>query len=69
MCLTLAVLDVEAAFMNATLDEELYSRAPPGADQLPKGHLYLLKKRLYGLKRWNDLLRRFLITDCALTQL
>ena len=33
MCLTLASLDVEAAFMNANLDEELYIRAPPGTDQ------------------------------------
>ena len=73
MCLTLASLDVEAAFMNANLDEELYIRAPPGTDQLPEGHVYRLKKSLYGLKQspkqWNDLLRRFLINDCGLTQL
>ena len=73
MCLTLALLDVEAAFINATLDKELYIRAPSGTDQLPEGHAYRLKKSLYGLKQsprqWNDLLRRFLINDCGLTQL
>ena len=46
MCLTLASLDVEAAFLNATLDEELYIRAPPGTDQLPEGHVYRLKKNM-----------------------
>ena len=44
MCLTLASLDVEAAFMNAPLNEELYIRAPPGTDQLPDGCVYRLKK-------------------------
>ena len=65
MCLTLASLDVEAAFLNAPLDEKLYIRAPPGTDQLPEGHVYRLKKSLYGLKQspkqWNELLRLFLI--------
>ena len=73
MCLTLASLDVEAAFMNAPLDEELYIRAPPGTDQLPEGYVYRLKKSLYGLKQspkqWNDMLVRFLTVECGLTQL
>ena len=73
MCLTLASLDVEAAFMNAPLDEELYIRAPPGTDSLPDGYVYRLKKSLYGLKQspkqWNDMLKRFLTVDCGLTQL
>ena len=59
--------------MNAKLDEELYIRAPTGTDALPEGHVYRLKKRLYGLKQsprqWNELLRRFLVDDCGLTQL
>ena len=44
MCLTLASVDVVAAFMNALLDGELYN-------QLPEGYVYRLKKCLYGLKQ------------------
>ena len=69
----MASIDVEAAFLNAKLDEELYIRAPRGTDALPKGHVYRLKKSLYGLKQtprqWNELLRWFLVVDCELTQL
>ena len=50
MCLTLDSLDVEAAFMNALLYEELYIRAPPGTEELPEGYMYRLKKSHYGLK-------------------
>ena len=48
--LSLVSFDVEAAFMNATLDEEIYIRAPPGTEALPEGYVYRLKKSLYGLK-------------------
>ena len=40
MRLTLASLDVEAAFINAPHDEELYIREPPGTDQLLDGYVY-----------------------------
>ena len=39
MCLALASIDVEAAFLNAKLDEELYICAPPGTDAPPEGHV------------------------------
>ena len=61
LMLSMASLDVEAAFMNATLDEELYIRAPTGTEQLPDGLVYRLKKSLYGLKQspkqWNNMLK------------
>ena len=47
----LASLDVEAAFMNAHLKEEMYINAPPGTPTLPKGYVYRLKRSLYGLKQ------------------
>ena len=49
--LTLILLDVVAAFMNALSDEELYILAPPEADQSPTGYVCQLKKTLYGLKK------------------
>ena len=47
----LASLDVEAAFMNAHLKEEMYINAPPGTPTLPKGYVYRLRRSLYGLKQ------------------
>ena len=47
MCLTLALEDVEAAILNATLDQGLCIRVPPGTDRLPEGHVYRLKKPIW----------------------
>ena len=71
--LELASLDVEAAFMNAELKEELYIRAPPGTTPLPDGYVYRLRKSLYGLKQspkeWNTMLTAFMVKDCGFAQL
>ena len=67
MQLDLASLDVEAAFMNADLKEELFINAPSGTPQLPKGYVYRLKKSLYGLKQspkeWNTMLTDFMVRE------
>ena len=49
-------LDVDSAFPNADLDEEVYMAPPPGMD-LQEGYCLKLDKSLYGLKQaprnWN----------------
>jgi len=71
--LQLAAMDVDAAFLNADLSEDIYIKAPPGQPALPKGHVYKLLKSLYGLKQspksWNDTLNTFLISECQLRRL
>ena len=71
--LQLAAMDVDAAFLNADLTEDIYIRAPPGQPELPKGYVYKLLKSLYGLKQspksWNDTLNTFLINECHLRRL
>jgi hypothetical protein len=71
--LQLAAMDVDAAFLNADLTEDIYIRAPPGQPELPKGYVYKLLKSLYGLKQspksWNDTLNQFLTTECKLRRL
>ena len=73
LALKLASLDVEAAFMNAELKEELYINAPPGTAPLPKGTVYRLKRSLYGLKQspkeWNTMLVSFMVKECGFVQL
>ena len=58
--------DVDAAFMNADLKEEIYVGSPVGLPPLPAGRVYKLEKALYGLKQspkeWNELLDSFLIS-------
>eukprot|EP01031_Cornospumella_fuschlensis_P026641 gene26641-32192_t len=68
MDLRLAGMDVDAAFLNAELQEDLYIKAPVGTKPLPQGHVYKLLKALYGLKQspkeWNDkLTNAFKIKD------
>jgi len=52
-------LDIETAFLNGTLDEEIYMKAPDGFDTEKNG-IWKLRKSLYGLKQashvWNKLL-------------
>ena len=67
---TLWLMDVKAAFLQATVDEEIYVDQPPGFEQLDsKGEkLYCrLKKSLYGLKQaghnWNAELDKWLISQ------
>ena len=71
--LDMTSIDVEAAFTNAELKEELYINAPPGTEQLPKGFVYRLKRSLYGLKQspkeWNPMLKDFMVKECGFTQL
>ena len=59
-------MDVETAFLNATLEEEVYVAPPPGFDfGMKEGQGLKLIKALYGLKQapraWNRTLDRFLL--------
>src|SRR5258706_8974172 len=59
-------LDVETAFLNGKIDEEIYMRAPKGFEKLglDLGNLWRLHGLLYGLKQapliWNRLLNKVL---------
>jgi hypothetical protein len=45
-------MDVESAFLNGTIKEEVYVEQPPGfEDSEYPNHLYKLSKALYGLKQ------------------
>jgi len=52
-------LDIETAFLNGTLDKEIYMKAPDGLNT-KEGNVWKLRKSLYGLKQashvWNKLL-------------
>ena len=45
-------MDVKAAFLHGTMDEEVYL-APPDGVQVPEGHALRLLKSLYGLRQSN----------------
>eukprot|EP01036_Dinobryon_divergens_P062066 gene62066-biopygen42347 len=47
MNLSLAGLDVDAAFLNADLKEDLYIKAPVGTKPLLQRHVFKLLKALY----------------------
>lgn len=47
----LELLDIKTAFLNSTLEEEVYISHPPGYPQGPPGTVLRLKKSLYGLKQ------------------
>jgi len=48
--MTIHQMDVETAFLNALLEEDIYMLPPAGVD-LPDGKVLLLQKSLYGLKQ------------------
>nr|GEU32461.1 hypothetical protein [Tanacetum cinerariifolium] len=61
-------MDVETAFLNGNLREEVYVSQPDGfVDQDNPNYVYKLKKALYGLKQapraWYDMLSSFLISQ------
>jgi len=49
--LTLCQLDVETAFLNGVMEEEVYVRQPVGYERGPHGKVCKLIKALYGLKQ------------------
>ncbi|KAG2734596.1 hypothetical protein G9P44_002602 [Scheffersomyces stipitis] len=56
-------LDIEAAYLNATLAENIYVKPPPGYEA-KDGHCWKLNKALYGLKQsgfhWHETIKRTL---------
>ncbi|GKF21137.1 retrovirus-related pol polyprotein from transposon TNT 1-94 [Tanacetum coccineum] len=61
-------MDVNTAFLNGNLREEVYLSQPDGfVDKDKPNHVYKLKKALYGLKQapraWYDMLSSFLISQ------
>ena len=66
-------MDVDVAFLNATLKEDIYIEPPPGYPPVAKGMVLKLNKALYGLKQspreWNETLDKFLREDLRMTRL
>nr|GEV24854.1 retrovirus-related Pol polyprotein from transposon TNT 1-94 [Tanacetum cinerariifolium] len=65
--MTIHQMDVNTAFLNGELKEEVYISQPEGfIDQDNPSHVYKLKKALFGLKQapraWYDMLSSFLIS-------
>jgi len=57
-------IDINAAYLNATLDEDLYMMPPKGHEDYGKRY-WKLRKAIYGLKqsgaKWNKELNRYLL--------
>ena len=49
--LEIGQMDVKTAFLNGDLEEEIYMNPPDGFPTKEKGHVWLLKKSIYGLKQ------------------
>ena len=62
----LTSLDIRQAYLQATIDEDLYMRAPPGVNSRGGELVCKLRRSLYGLKQagreWAQLLSAFLIS-------
>ena len=61
-------MDVKTAFLNGTLQEEVYVKQPPSfEDPAHPEHVYFLDKALYGLKQaprtWYDCLSEYLLAN------
>jgi hypothetical protein len=61
-------MDINSAFLNGPIKEEVYMEQPPGfEDEEYPNHVYKLHKVLYGLKQapraWYECLRNFLIKN------
>jgi hypothetical protein len=61
-------MDVNSAFLNGPIKEEVYVEQPPGfEDDMYPDHVYKFSKALYGLKQapraWYECLRDFLIAN------
>ncbi|GJR16288.1 retrovirus-related pol polyprotein from transposon TNT 1-94 [Tanacetum coccineum] len=68
MIMVVYQMDVNTAFLNGNLREEVYLSQPDGfVDKDKPNHVYKLKKALYGLKQaphaWYDMLSSFLISQ------
>ena len=59
-------MDVETAFLNAELKEDIYVHPPPGLER-DDFKVYKLHKSLYGLKQspreWNNNINGFLVAS------
>ena len=58
-------MDVVTAFLNGTLEEEIYMEQPPGYTKGGEKNLvYKLKRSLYGLKQssrcWNTVFKEYM---------
>ena len=66
-------MDVDTAFLNAGLDEDVYIVPPDGMPVPPGCDCFKLQKALYGLKQaprqWNDHINDFLTRDLHFTRL
>ena len=66
-------MDVDVAFLNAALKEDVYIEPPAGYKPVPKGMVLKLNKALYGLKQspreWNMALDTFLREGLKMTRL
>ena len=65
-------VDINTAFLNGDLEEEIFIEPPPGVDSVKNGQVCKLHKALYGLKQapraWNKSLVQFL-SEFGLIQL